>query len=95
MHRSAADAGRWPPGPDLSGAQAVTTTCAPGVPRRDDLDPARQVGVGGGRAERRLDPGDRPDIESAKARIVEPAPDRQAPSAPAPRAASTRRGSCG
>ena len=36
-----------------------------------------------------------PAIESVKARIVEPAPDRQAPSAPASRAASTSRGSCG
>ena len=34
-------------------------------------------------------------IESAKARTVEPAPDRHAPSAPASRAASTSRGSCG
>ena len=36
-----------------------------------------------------------PAIESVKARIVEPAPDRHAPSAPAARAASTIRGSCG
>ena len=34
-------------------------------------------------------------IESANAMTVEPAPDRQAPIAPASRAASTRNGSCG
>src|SRR5204862_223823 len=33
--------------------------------------------------------------ESEKASTVEPAPDRHAPISPAPRAASTRRGSCG
>ena len=34
-------------------------------------------------------------IESAKAMTVEPAPDRQAPIAPASRAAWTSNGSCG
>ena len=36
-----------------------------------------------------------PATEELKATTVEPAPDRHAPRAPALRAASTRRGSCG
>ena len=65
------------------------------VARRHDLDPAGQVRVGRRRAGTRASIRVIVRTESEKAMTVEPAPDRQAPIAPASRAASTSRGSCG
>ena len=80
--------------PATSHAQARPTIVRPGVARLDDLDPAGQVHVGRG-GEERASIRVIPAIESANARIVEPAPDRQAPSAPAARAASTSAAAAG